>query len=71
MGASKLLFVTMREEEYLDIPMEMKQRFIKSEVIIDDYEDYKDNPFFKELTKAKRKADKDLKVWKFNQRNNK
>jgi hypothetical protein len=68
MGASKLMFVTMREEEYYEIPMELKLNFIKSEVIFDDYDTYKDDETFKQLRKAKKKADYDLKVWKFKQR---
>ena len=68
MGKSKLMFVTMREAEYYEIPMELKLNFIKSEVIFDDYDTYKDDETFKQLTKAKKKADYDLKVWKFKQR---
>ena len=70
MGASKLMFVTMREEEYHEIPTELKLQFVKAEVIFDDYELYKNDPVFKQLRKAKKKADHDLKVWKFNQRHN-
>ena len=69
MGASKKLMVLMYEEEYADINPYLKERFIKAEVVFEnEYDLYKDNPVFKQLYKAKKKADKDLKVWKFNQR---
>ena len=70
MGATSKMYVTMLEEHYHEIPTELKLKFIKAEVLFDDYELYKDDPMFKQLRKAKKKADKDLKVWKFKQRHN-
>lgn len=68
MGATKKMYVTMLEEHYHEIPTELKLQFIKAEVLFDDYELYKDDPSFKQLRKAKKKADKELKDWKFKQR---
>jgi hypothetical protein len=69
MGASKKMYVTMLQEHYHEIPTELKLQFFKAEVIYDnDYELYKDDPMFKQLRKAKKKADKELKDWKFKQR---
>ena len=70
MGATKKYMVQMREEEYLEIDFELRQRFISDKVIFDDYSEYKDNKQFKVLYKAKKKADKDLRDWKYNQRHN-
>ena len=71
MGATKKMYVTMLEESYHEISMDLKQKFIKAEIIYDnDYELYRDNPTFQKLRKAKKKADHDLKEWKYNQKYN-
>ena len=68
MGATKKYMVSMREEEYAKIPSETRLMFLSSYVKYDDYDKYKDNPTFQKLYKARKKAVKDLDVWKFNQR---
>ena len=70
MGATKSWLIKMREQEFLDIPAHIKANFISEKVIYDDYEQYKDDPTFKKLYKAKKKATKDLDDWKYNQRHN-
>ena len=70
MGATKKYMVQMLEEEYLEIDFELRQKFISDKVIFDDYAEYKDDKQFKVLYKAKKKADKDLRDWKYNQRHN-
>jgi len=71
MGASKKFMVSMMEQEYLDIPQHIRLRFLSDKIVFDDYEQYKDNPTFQKLYKAKKKATKDLDIWKFDQRHNK
>ena len=71
MGASKKYMVSMMEQEYALIPSELRLRFLSDKVIFDDYEQYKDDAVFQQLYKAKKKATKELDIWKFNQRHNK
>ena len=61
----------MMEQEYALIPSELRLRFLSDKVIFDDYEQYKDDAVFQQLYKAKKKATKELDIWKFNQRHNK
>ena len=68
MGATKKYLIQMREEEYIDIPSHIRENFISDTVIYDDYEQYKNDTTFKKLYKAKKKADKDLFNWKYDQR---
>jgi len=71
MGASKKYMVSMMEQEYAAIPIELRLRFLSDKVVFDDYDKYKDNKVFQQLYKAKKKATKDLDNWKFDQRHNK
>ena len=66
MEGSKEFFLRVREHEYYDLPLYLRQRSI---VYFNDYELYKDNPHFKALNKAYRDAKKALENWKFDQRN--
>ena len=71
MGASKKYMVSMMEQEYAEIPQHIRLRFLSDKVVFDDYEEYKDDPMFKQLYKAKKKATKDLFNWKYDQRHKK
>lgn len=65
MEGSKEFFLRVKEHEYYDLPLYLRQRTI---VYFNDYEMYKDNPHFKTLNKAYRDAKKALENWKFDQR---
>lgn len=49
----------------MDIPIQFRER---ATAIFNDYDEYKDNPIFKQLYKTYKKAKKDLETFKFNQR---
>jgi hypothetical protein len=68
MGATKKWSVIMSDADYCEIPYEMRLRFPETKALFEDYEIYKDNPIFKKLYKAKKKATKDLDIWKYEQR---
>ncbi len=68
MGATKKWIIQMHDEEYSALPQETRLKFISEKVVFDDYNDYKDDPTFQKLYKAKKNATKELDVWKFNQR---
>ena len=68
MGLTKKWMIQLHEQEYLEIPFELRQRFISEKVIYDDYEIYKHDPEFRKLYKAKKKATEDLDKWKFRKR---
>ena len=70
MGATKKYMVSMYEQEYAEIPIELRLRFLSDKVIFDDYEEYKEDVVFQQLYKAKKKATKDLDKWKFDKRHN-
>lgn len=60
----------MREQEYCNTPAHIRHNFISDKVIYDDYDEYKDDPVFQQLYRAKKKATKKLDDWKYNKRNN-
>ncbi len=70
MGASKEMFVRMREEDYARIPSEQRQRFLSERVIIPDQhkELYETDNVYRELYKTYRTAKKDLEDYKYDKR---
>jgi|AntAceMinimDraft_18_1070375.scaffolds.fasta_scaffold104069_2 hypothetical protein len=70
MGASKKTWMVLMENEmYCNFPTNVRMNFIESEALYDDYDLYKNDDVFQKLYKAKKKASKELREWKFNQRN--
>ena len=63
MGASKNVFISMREEEYNLIPYEIKEMYFNSKNVtkeIDDFDENMKDSLFCELYKQKRKISKQL-----------
>ncbi len=61
----KEYYIRIKESEYMDIPIQFRER---ATAIFNDHDEYKDNPIFKQLYKTYKKAKKDLETFKFNQR---
>lgn len=70
MEGSKEWFVRMREEEYLSIPYELRERFLSESVSYpnEHLELYDNDPNYRELYKTYRTAKKDLEDYKFAKR---
>lgn len=70
MGATKEIFVRMREEDYARIPYEQRQSFLSERVIIPDQhkELYETDMHYRELYKTYRTAKKDLEDYKYEKR---
>lgn len=63
MGASKNVFISMREEEYNLIPYEIKEMYFNSKNVTKEINDFDENmkdSLFCELYKQKRKISKQL-----------
>lgn len=63
MGASKNIFISMREEEYNLIPYEIKEMYFNSKNVTKEINDFDENmkdSLFCELYKQKRKISKQL-----------
>ena len=54
--------IIVDEEQYLKLPLELK---LKAVAFFDDYDEHKDDPRFKVLLKALKKAKKNLEEYKF------
>ena len=68
MPAKKQWTITIEDSEYKDLPDWLCD---KARVYFNDYEDYKDDPYFKALYKKYRKAREELDTYKFNKRHGK
>lgn len=70
MGANKEWFVRMREEEYLSIPTNLRNRFISENVNYPDEHDhlYETDDNYRKLYSKYRTAKKHLEEYKFNKR---
>lgn len=65
MEGSKEFFLRLREEEYFDLPQYLRE---KATVYYNDYDLYKDDPMFIELSKKHSKAKKDIENYKYEKR---
>jgi len=70
MGLTKSWLIKMTDESYREIPSEMRMQFISEKAVFDDYNEYKDDPVFKKLYKAKKAATKALDKYRFDKRHN-
>lgn len=70
MGASKEWLIRMREQEYVSLPFELRQKFLSEKVQYSDEHNrlYKEDENYRKLYKTYRCAKKDLEDYKFNVR---
>lgn len=63
MGASKDIFLRMREEEYADIPKEIKEKYLNSKNVTKATHDWEENmqdELYNKLYNEKKKVQKEL-----------
>ena len=71
MGASKEMFLIMREQDYNELESEVRSRIIYTEVReSNEYETHKNDTHYLALKKAEKKAKNDLQTYLFNLRHN-
>ncbi len=67
----KKWFCTIPEEVYAMIPLDIRMRFLSAKVVFDDHEEYKNDPLYKQLYSAKKKATTALDNYKYDKRHGK
>lgn len=70
---SKEIFIKMREEEYFEIPQEIRERYLSSKNVTSENNDWSENmqdPKFAELYASKKKAKEQLEEWQYILREN-
>lgn len=63
MGASKDIFLRMREEEYTEIPQEIKEKYLNSKnvtKVTHDWEENMEDELYNKLYNEKKKVQKEL-----------
>ena len=69
MGASKEMFLRMREDDFNALSNETRELFTYVEVReVDEYLNNKDDKYYLSLKKAERKAKKDVQTYLFDKR---
>lgn len=69
MEGSKEMFLRMREADYYNLPTDVRELFTYIEVReSNEYETHKDDPIYKALHKAKRKASKEVQDYLYDKR---
>lgn len=69
MEGSKEYFLRMKEEDFNGLPPETRRLFTYVEIVErNEYQTHKDDPNYRKLRKAKKKASDNLKEYLFNKR---